>query len=181
MHAYRTHTCGALRASDAGIAARLSGWVHSKRDHGGLLFIDLRDHFGITQIVFAAGAAAFADADAVRAESVVTVTGQVVMREAGTANPRLPTGEIELRAERLVVQSAAEVLPIQVAGEASSISARVRWREDLSISAAISGAGAPASRRARSRVKRSSRPFTRALSRARSGPSTAESPRGTRR
>ncbi len=118
MHAYRTHTCGALRAADAGIEARLSGWVHSKRDHGGLLFIDLRDHFGITQIVFAAGSAAFADADAVRPESVVTVTGQVVMREAGTANPRLPTGEIELSAERLVVQSAAEVLPIQVAGEA---------------------------------------------------------------
>ncbi len=118
MHAYRTHTCGTLRASDAGIAARLSGWVHSKRDHGGLLFIDLRDHFGITQIVFAAGSAAFADADAVRPESVVTVTGEVVLREAGTANPRLPTGEVELRAERLVVQSAAEVLPIQVAGEA---------------------------------------------------------------
>ena len=117
MHAYRTHTSGELRASDAGTAARLSGWVHSKRDHGGLLFIDLRDHYGITQIVFAAGTPAFETADRLRAESVITVTGQVVRREGGTINPRLPTGEIELRAEIVVVQSAAETLPMQVAGE----------------------------------------------------------------
>jgi aspartyl-tRNA synthetase len=117
MHAYRTHTCGALRASDAGTAARLSGWVHSKRDHGGLLFIDLRDHYGITQCVFPAGSPAFAAADALRPESVVTVTGEVVRREPGTVNPRLPTGEIELRAADLAVQSAAQVLPMQVAGD----------------------------------------------------------------
>src|SRR3954447_8751309 len=117
MHAYRTHTCGALRAADAGQAARLSGWVHSKRDHGGLLFIDLRDHYGITQCVFPADSPAFAAADAVRPESVITVTGEVVPREAGTVNPKLPTGEIELRVTDLVVQSAAEVLPMQVAGE----------------------------------------------------------------
>jgi aspartyl-tRNA synthetase len=117
MHAYRTHTSGALRAADAGMEVRLSGWVHAKRDHGGMLFIDLRDHYGITQCVFAAGSPAFAAADAVRPESVITVTGQVVMREAGTINPRLPTGEIELRVADLVVQSAAEVLPMQVAGE----------------------------------------------------------------
>jgi len=117
MHPYRTHTSGALRATDAGNDARLSGWVHSKRDHGGLLFIDLRDHYGITQCVFSAGSAAFAAADAVRPESVITVTGRVVMREAGTINLRLPTGEIELRVADLVVQSAAEVLPMQVAGE----------------------------------------------------------------
>jgi aspartyl-tRNA synthetase len=117
IHAYRTHTCGALRAADAGKEVRLSGWVHAKRDHGGLLFIDLRDHYGITQCVFAAGSPAFAAADAVRPESVVTVTGTVVTREAGTVNPRLPTGEIELRIADLVVQSAAEVLPMQVAGE----------------------------------------------------------------
>ena len=117
MHAYRTHTCVALRATDATTTARLSGWVHSKRDHGGLLFIDLRDHYGMTQCVFAAGSPAFAAAEAVRVESVITVTGQVVTREAGTVNPKLPTGEIELRVADLIVQSAAEVLPMQVAGE----------------------------------------------------------------
>ena len=97
MHAYRTHTCAALRAADAGQPARLSGWVHAKRDHGGLLFIDLRDHYGITQCVFAAGSPAFAAIDSVRAESVITVTGTVVTRETGTVNPKLPTGEIELK------------------------------------------------------------------------------------
>src|SRR3984885_15461849 len=112
MHAYRTHTCGALRAADAGRAARLSGWVHAKRDHGGLLFIDLRDHYGITQCVFPAGSPAFAAADAVRPESVITVTGDVVNRERGTVNPRLPSGEIELRVAELTVQSAAEGLPL---------------------------------------------------------------------
>jgi aspartyl-tRNA synthetase len=117
MHAYRTHTCGALRAADAGQQARLSGWVHAKRDHGGLKFIDLRDHYGMTQCVFPAGSPAFDAVDAVRPESVITVTGQVVPRQSGTVNPKLPTGEIELRAADLVVQSAAEVLPIQVAGE----------------------------------------------------------------
>ena len=117
MHAYRTHTCGALRASDAGAPARLSGWVHAKRDHGGLLFIDLRDHYGLTQCVFATGSAAFAVVDRLRPESVITVTGTVVLREGTTVNPRLPTGEIELKAAEVVVQSAAEVLPLQVAGE----------------------------------------------------------------
>ena len=117
MHAYRTHTCGALRAADAGRTARLSGWVHSKRDHGGLLFIDLRDNAGLTQIVLPSGSAPFAAAEALRVESVITVTGEVVLREAGTVNPKLPTGEIELRAADLVVQSAADILPMQVAGE----------------------------------------------------------------
>jgi aspartyl-tRNA synthetase len=117
MHAYRTHTCGQLRAADAGSTARLSGWVHSKRDHGGLLFIDLRDHYGLTQCVFAAGSLAFAVADALRPESVITVTGDVVRREPGTVNPKLPTGEIELRGREVEVQGTAEVLPMQVAGE----------------------------------------------------------------
>ena len=117
MHAYRTHTCGALRASDAGQTARLSGWVHSKRDHGGLLFIDLRDHYGLTQCVFAAGTDAFAIAERVRVESVITVTGAVVHREGATINPKLPTGEIELKAADIKVQSAADVLPMQVAGD----------------------------------------------------------------
>ena len=117
MHAYRTHTAGALRASDAGQTARLSGWVHSKRDHGGLLFIDLRDHYGLTQCVFAAGSAAFEAAERLRPESVVTVTGEVVLRDAATVNPRLPTGAVELRAAEVVVQSTADVLPLQVAGD----------------------------------------------------------------
>jgi aspartyl-tRNA synthetase len=116
MHAYRTHTCGALRASDDAAGVRLSGWVHSKRDHGGLLFIDLRDHYGITQLVFAAGSAPFPIAEAVRPESVITATGRVVRRIGATINPRLPTGEIEVQVADLVVQSEAAVLPMQVAG-----------------------------------------------------------------
>ncbi|GAA5266176.1 aspartyl-tRNA synthetase [Acidiphilium sp. MT5] len=118
MHDYRTHSCGALRSDDAGITARLSGWVHAKRDHGGLLFIDLRDHAGLTQCVFAQGSPLFAQAESLRVESVITITGTVVLRAEGTLNPKLPTGAIELRAESLVVQSAAEQLPIQVAGDA---------------------------------------------------------------
>ena len=117
MHPYRSHTCGALRAADSGQTARLSGWVHAKRDHGGLLFIDLRDHYGITQCVFAAGSPVFAQAEALRPESVVTVTGAVVAREEGTLNPKLPTGEIELRVADLVLQSPSDVLPMQVAGD----------------------------------------------------------------
>jgi aspartyl-tRNA synthetase len=116
LNIYRSHSCAALRAADIGATARLSGWVHAKRDHGGLLFIDLRDHFGITQCVFAQGAAAFAAAESLRVESVITVTGQVVERAPGTSNPKLPTGEIELRVDTLVLQSPADVLPIQVAG-----------------------------------------------------------------
>jgi aspartyl-tRNA synthetase len=118
MHAYRTHTCGQLRAAHAGETVRLSGWVHRKRDHGGLLFIDLRDHYGLTQCVVASGSDVFVTAEAVRPESVITVTGEVVRRTPGTLNDKLPTGEIELRVRALHVQSEAQVLPIQVAGEA---------------------------------------------------------------
>ena len=129
MHAYRTHTCDALRATDDGTQARLSGWVHSKRDHGGLLFIDLRDHHGLTQVVFPAGSPVFEAADALRVESVITVTGTVVRREPGTVNPRLPTGEIELRAAELELQSAAAVLPFPVAGDAAAPEEmRLRYR-----------------------------------------------------
>ena len=129
MHTYRTHTCGALRATDAGETARLSGWVHSKRDHGGLLFIDLRDHYGLTQIVFPAGSEAFAAVDPLRVESCITVTGDVVRREGSTVNPRLPTGEIELVARDVVVQSTSDVLPLQVAGtETYSDELRLRYR-----------------------------------------------------
>jgi len=118
MHAYRTHTCADLRASDVGSTVRLSGWVHRKRDHGGVLFIDLRDHYGLTQIVAAAGSEALTILDGLRVESVVTVTGEVVDREGGAVNPKLATGEIEVVAKEVEVQSAAAELPMPVAGEA---------------------------------------------------------------
>ncbi|TLU73059.1 aspartate--tRNA ligase [Lichenicoccus roseus] len=129
MHPYRTHSCAALRGTDAGQTARLSGWVHSKRDHGGLLFIDLRDHHGITQIVFPAGSDLLASVEKLRVESVITVTGEVVRREGATVNPKLATGEIELRAKTLEVQSASDVLPLQVAGtESYPEELRLRYR-----------------------------------------------------
>ena len=117
MHPYRTHTCAALRRADVGVQARLSGWVHRKRDHGGLLFVDLRDHFGLTQIVVDTDSPAFAVLERLRVESVVTVTGKVVARTADTVNSNLPTGEIEVRAQDVEVRSAAEELPMPVAGE----------------------------------------------------------------
>lgn len=116
MHQYRTHNCNVLRAGDAGIEVRLSGWIHSKRDHGGLLFIDLRDSSGITQIVVPAGGDLLQKAENLRVESVITVTGEVVLREGSQLNPNLPTGEIEVRAGTIDVQSSASVLPFQVAG-----------------------------------------------------------------
>ncbi|WP_194954574.1 aspartate--tRNA ligase [Sphingopyxis solisilvae] len=117
MHAYRTHNCGQLRADHVGQTVRVSGWVHRKRDHGGLLFVDLRDHYGLTQIVADSSDAAFAILDGLRAESVVTITGDVVARSAETVNANLPTGEIEVRARDVTVQSAAVELPMPVAGE----------------------------------------------------------------
>jgi len=118
MHPYRTHTCGQLRPADVGKRARLSGWVNRKRDHGNLLFIDLRDSFGLTQCVIDVTGPLFKAAEAVRPESVVTVTGPVVRRSADTVNRNLPTGEVEITIEELVVESPAEVLPMQVAGDA---------------------------------------------------------------
>src|SRR2546428_673982 len=109
---------GELRAGDVGRTVRLSGWVHRKRDHGGLLFIDLRDHYGLTQCVFHAGSPHLAAAETVRLESVITVTGAVVAREASAINPRLPTGEVEVAVQDLVVQSAADTLPLQVNSDA---------------------------------------------------------------
>jgi aspartyl-tRNA synthetase len=114
MHAYRTHTCGALRLANSGEAARLSGWVHRKRDHGQLLFIDLRDHYGITQCVIDISSPLFATADALRLESVVTVTGRVTPRSPDTINPKLDTGEVELVISEIEVQSEAEPLPFPV-------------------------------------------------------------------
>ena len=100
MHAYRTHTCGALRAGDVGADVRLSGWVHRVRDHGGLLFIDLRDHYGLTQIVADPDSPAFKTAERVRSEWCIRVDGEVRHRPAETVNPNLPTGEIEVFARR---------------------------------------------------------------------------------
>ncbi|MDY0242055.1 MAG: aspartate--tRNA ligase [Rhodospirillaceae bacterium] len=117
MHLYRTHNCGELRSQNAGQTARLSGWVHRKRDHGNLLFVDLRDHYGLTQCVIDVSSPIFGILEGARPESVVTVTGQVVRRSADTINPKLPTGEIELAVTEAAVQSPADVLPMQVAGE----------------------------------------------------------------
>ncbi|MBX6320919.1 MAG: aspartate--tRNA ligase [Rhodospirillaceae bacterium] len=129
MHIYRTHTCGQLRLSDVGQRVRLSGWVHRKRDHGNLLFVDLRDHYGITQAVIDISSPLFPQVEGVRVESVVTLTGTVVARPPETVNPKLATGEVELRIEEFALQSAAEVLPFQVAvEEPTSEELRLRYR-----------------------------------------------------
>jgi aspartyl-tRNA synthetase len=118
MHIYRSHTCAQLRKSDVGSTVRLSGWIHRKRDHGNLLFVDLRDHYGLTQIVTDVDSEAFKVLEKARAESVVTVTGEVVARAAETVNANLPTGEIEIRAREVTLQSAAQELPMPVFGDA---------------------------------------------------------------
>ncbi len=118
MHPYRTHNCGELRAADVGNAVRLSGWIHRKRDHGGVLFVDLRDHHGITQVVADVDNPVQGLLDSLRLESVVTITGEVLARAAEVVNPRLPTGEIEVAARQIEVRSNAAELPMPVAGEA---------------------------------------------------------------
>jgi aspartyl-tRNA synthetase len=129
MHVYRTHTCNALTAAEVGREARLSGWVHRKRDHGNLLFIDLRDHYGITQCVIDTSSPLFKAVEGVRVESVVTITGKVVNRPAETVNPKLATGEIEVQIGAFTLQSTAEVLPLQVASdEDSGEEVRLRYR-----------------------------------------------------
>lgn len=117
LHRYRSHTCGALRNSDNGRTARLSGWVHRVRDHGGVLFIDLRDHYGITQVVADPDSAAFKTAEKVRSEWVIRVDGKVRDRPEGTTNADLPTGDIELYATEIEVLSEAKELPVPVFGE----------------------------------------------------------------
>jgi aspartyl-tRNA synthetase len=117
MHAYRTHTCGELRKAHVGQNVRISGWVNRRRDHGGLLFIDLRDHYGVTQCVVEPNEAAFKDVDPARAEWVLTLTGKVVARTDETINKDLPTGEIEIRIESAAVQSQAQELPLPVFGD----------------------------------------------------------------
>src|SRR4249919_275717 len=118
MYAYRTHSCADLRKSDVESTVRLSGWIHRKRDHGGVLFVDLRDHYGLTQIVCAAGGEPLKILDQLKLESVVTITGEVVEREGGVVNPKLATGEIEVVAKQVEAQSSSAELPMPVAGEA---------------------------------------------------------------
>jgi aspartyl-tRNA synthetase len=114
MHRYRSHTCGELRASDVSADVRLSGWLHNRRDLGGILFIDLRDHYGITQLVARPGSAAYEALDKVNKESVVRVDGRVVSRGAENINPDLPTGEIEVEVSAVELLGAAQHLPFQI-------------------------------------------------------------------
>ena len=117
MHDYRSHNCGQLRAENIDETVRLSGWVHRKRDHGGLLFIDLRDHFGLTQLVIEPSSPHFALAEAVRAESVICAEGKVVARDDEAKNPNLDTGEVEIYVAEMEVLSEAGDLPLPVFGE----------------------------------------------------------------
>ncbi|MEM6489912.1 MAG: amino acid--tRNA ligase-related protein, partial [Pseudomonadota bacterium] len=117
MHAYRSHTCAQLRAADEGAEVRLSGWVHRVRDHGGVIFIDLRDHYGITQVICDPDSPAFAGAEAVRAEWVIRIDGRVKQRDEALKNPKLETGDIEVYIRALDVLSAADELPVPVFGE----------------------------------------------------------------
>ena len=117
MHAYRSHTAGALRAADTGKTVRLSGWIHRKRDHGGLVFIDLRDHYGLTQLVISPETPGFATVERLRAESVIRIDGDVVARSGDTVNANLPTGEVEVRVRTVEVLSEAAELPLPVFGE----------------------------------------------------------------
>src|ERR1700731_4591980 len=117
LHRYRTDTCGALRASDIGRQARLSGWCHRIRDHGGVLFIDLRDHYGLTQVVADPDSPAFRTAEKLRSEWVVRVDGRVRRRPGGTENSDLPTGAVEVFANEIEVLGPAGELPMPVFGE----------------------------------------------------------------
>ncbi|MDL5202718.1 aspartate--tRNA ligase [Streptomyces sp. ALI-76-A] len=114
MHRYRSHTCGELRASDVGTDVRLSGWLHNRRDLGGILFIDLRDHYGITQLVARPGTPAYEALDKLTKESTVRVDGQVVSRGAENVNPDLPTGEVEVEVGEVELLGAAQPLPFTI-------------------------------------------------------------------
>src|SRR5687768_10591560 len=129
MHRYRSHTCAALKKSDVGSTVRLSGWVHRVRDHGGVLFIDLRDHYGMTQVVADPDSPAFKTAETVRGEWVIRVDGAVKARTDDTVNKHMPTGEVELYARGIEVRSAANGLPLPVFGEPDSPEdVRVKYR-----------------------------------------------------
>ena len=119
MHIYRTHTCGQLRKGDVGQVARISGWVHSVRDHGGIIFIDLRDHYGMTQIVINPQKDFYREIGGWRNETVICFTGSVVARSPETVNSKLPTGEIEMVAEEMVILGETEVIPFQISQDDS--------------------------------------------------------------
>ena len=129
MHPYRTHTCGELRDANAGDTVRLSGWIHRKRDHGNLLFVDLRDQYGITQCVIDTSSPIFATVEDARLETVITVTGPVVARSEETVNPSLPTGTVEVGIAEINVENPAELLPLQVnSDEDTGEDIRLRYR-----------------------------------------------------
>ena len=129
MHPYRTHTCNELRAADAGKTARLSGWMFRMRDHGGILFIDLRDHYGITQVVVHPSRSFFETLAKSRLETVITVTGEVKLRDQETINPEIPTGEVEIEANECVLESPSELTPLYLPDEASeSEDLRLKYR-----------------------------------------------------
>lgn len=128
MHPYRTHTCNELRAADAGKTVKLSGWMFRLRDHGGILFVDLRDHYGLTQIVVHPSREFFDLVEKAHLESVITVTGEVKLRTPDTINPDLPTGEIEIEANELVMESASEVTPIYIPDEKADENEEVRLK-----------------------------------------------------
>ncbi len=117
MHTYRTHKCHELTAANVGQTVRLSGWVHRVRDHGGILFIDLRDHYGITQVLCDSDSAAFAELDKARSEWCIRIDGEVKSRSAALVNPKLPTGEIEVYVRSVEVLGASAELPLQVFGD----------------------------------------------------------------
>ena len=129
MHLYRTHNCSELRTHHVGEIVRISGWVHRKRDHGGLLFLDIRDHFGLTQCVTDMESEIFKAVENLRVESVITVTGKLIQRSDDTINKKIPTGEVEIKIDALEIQSMSEVLPLQVnSDEDSGEEIRLKYR-----------------------------------------------------
>ena len=117
MHAYRSHTCAALTAAEVGQTVRLSGWVHRVRDHGGVLFIDLRDHYGMTQVLCDPDTPVFAEMEKVSSEWCIRIDGDVKARAPELVNPKIPTGEVEVFVRDLEVLGAADELPLMVFGD----------------------------------------------------------------
>ena len=128
MHPYRTHTCNELRKEDAGKTVRLSGWMFRLRDHGGILFVDLRDHYGITQIVVHPSRSFFGLVEKAHLESVITVTGEVKLRDPETINHDLPTGEVEIEANELVMEGVSGVTPLYIPDEKAEESEEMRLK-----------------------------------------------------